>query len=107
MNNRHQRIREQLTWLENTGVLDGWEGSSPQGKRWEIWKNGGVHLTLPTSEVEIWISGALTTHSRYAKEIWACDRIRDALSGQAWTASTLDQVADFIRLTNREIEEVK
>ena len=57
--NRHETIRNQLTWLADHDVIDGWEASGQwPGKRWTLWGKFSTGRAFTTAEVEIFIQGA-------------------------------------------------
>lgn len=57
--NRHESIRNQLTWLQDHGVIDGWQAQSQMpGKRWTVWGSFSTGRSYTTAEIEIFITGA-------------------------------------------------
>jgi hypothetical protein len=55
---RNERIRRQLDYLEDRGILDGWQlqGNMP-GHRWTVWGKFSSGRAYTTSEVECFLDG--------------------------------------------------
>lgn len=62
---RHAHIKNQLAFLEREHIISDWMLYSPDGqaKRWVI-SGPGLSLSLPTIEIETWLSGALTVYGK-------------------------------------------
>lgn len=68
--NRHDVIRQQLDFLEATGILQAWSAGSPgdQGKRWAIRvREYAPPRYYSTHEIEIWIAGAMIAQALIAE----------------------------------------